>query len=143
MVAKGSRSVQLNDFIHRLLLICKCRFILADTEQLVCRTTPFLEDVTNSSLQHEKIDALLNRVRQLERALEASHALLSSETHPLLFEELRLIATPMQAAAPEPEPQPQATEKDEDLAECVGTLTLENLGTRYFGSPGDFAVGTF
>lgn len=47
----------------------------------------------------------------------------------------------MDAMAPETEAQ--ATENDDDWGECLGTLTLETCGTRYFGSPGDFAVRTF
>ncbi|KAF8513491.1 hypothetical protein JB92DRAFT_2923771 [Gautieria morchelliformis] len=94
------------------------RFILADTERL-----------------HEKIDALICRVRQLEIALETSHSLHSRETHPLLEEELRLIAAPI-------EPVMSASDhagKVDELADSLGTLSLEKSGTQYFGTTGAYA----
>jgi len=94
------------------------RFILADTEQL-----------------HKKIDALLNRVHELEVALEASHRLQSNGCHTLLKEEYRLVANPLDSAAAEPE---QATKQE--LAEGLGTLTIDDHGFRYFGATGSFAA---
>lgn len=55
------------------------RFVLANTEFL-----------------HEKINALSSRVRQLEDALEQSHANLSTEPHPLLTSELRALKRPIE-----------------------------------------------
>ena len=55
------------------------RFVLANTEFL-----------------HEKINALSSRVRQLEDALEQSHANLSTEPHPLLTAELRALKKPIE-----------------------------------------------
>ncbi|KAF8582756.1 hypothetical protein K439DRAFT_1618032 [Ramaria rubella] len=95
------------------------QFVLANTEQL-----------------HDKIDALIGRVRQLENALEASHSHNSCDPHPLLGDELRIIATPIDSTiSSEPEP----IVKEEELVESMGTLTLDNRGTRYFGATGAFA----
>ncbi|KAF8582754.1 hypothetical protein K439DRAFT_1618030 [Ramaria rubella] len=95
------------------------QFVLANTEQL-----------------HDKIDALIGRVRQLENALEASHSHNSCDPHPLLRDELRIIATPIDSAiSSEPEP----IVKEEELVESMGTLTLDNCGARYFGATGAFA----
>jgi len=55
------------------------RFVLANTEFL-----------------HEKINALSSRVRQLEDALEQSHANLSTEPHPFLTAELRALKKPIE-----------------------------------------------
>ncbi|KAF8582757.1 hypothetical protein K439DRAFT_1661654 [Ramaria rubella] len=95
------------------------RFILADTEQL-----------------HEKIDALIGRVHQLESALEKSHSLHSSEPHPLLGVELRLIATPVDSKIPS---NPELAQKEKEMVDTMGILTLDNRGTRYFGWTGAFA----
>ena len=89
--------------------------------------------------QHEKIDILIGRVHQLEDALQASHLLHSHETHPLLKEDFRLIATPLEPFASEPEP----AGKEDEVAECMGTLTLDKSGTQYFGTTGAYAVSTF
>lgn len=101
---------------------------------------PSLDPTTNTTfLQHERIDALIDRVRQLELALETSHALHSSkESHPLLEKELRLIATPVAIMTTESE----ATPKEEELTEYLGTLTLDKSGTQYFGTAGAYAVST-
>ena len=74
----------------------------------------------------------------MELALEASHALHSREAHPLLEEELRLIATPVEIVTTETEPIP----KEEELTEYLGTLTLDKSGTQYFGTAGAYAVST-
>lgn len=74
-------------------------------------------------------------MHQLEVALEASHRLHSNECHPLLKEEYRLVANPLDSAAAEPE---QATKQE--LAEGLGTLTIDDHGFRYFGATGSFAV---
>jgi len=55
------------------------RFVLANTEFL-----------------HEKINTLASRVRQLEDALQRSHANLSTEPHPLLTPELRALKKPIE-----------------------------------------------
>jgi hypothetical protein len=80
----------------------------------------------------------LNRVHALEGALEVAHRYNSTEVHPLLAEEYRLIATPLDSAAAEPEHSIR-----EELAEGVGTLTLYDHGVRYFGATGSFAVCAF
>jgi len=85
--------------------------------------------------KHKKIDTLISRVQELETALEASHSINSSDIHPLLSEDHRLVATPLDSAAAEPQRAVR-----EELAESLGTLTLDDHGTRYFGSIGTFAV---
>lgn len=87
-------------------------------------------------LEHDKIEALIARVRQLEDALEISHALHATEPHFLLTRELRLIATPIETIVPESEPG----HKEEELAESMGALTLDVHGSRYFGPTGVFTV---
>jgi hypothetical protein len=85
--------------------------------------------------QHDKIDTLIARVRQLENALEKSHTLHSTEPHPLLRHELHLIAKPLDS-----KPVPEQSLGEEELADAVGTLTLDGSVSRYFGSTGAFAV---
>jgi hypothetical protein len=87
-------------------------------------------------LQHEKIDALIGRVRQLEIALETSHSLHSREIHPLLEEELRLIAAPIESVMSASD----HAGKDDELADSVGSLSLDTSGTQYFGTTGAYAV---
>ena len=70
--------------------------------------------------------------------MEASHKLHSSESHPLLEKELRLIATPVEIVTTEAE----LTSKEEELTDYVGTLTLDKSGTQYFGTAGAYAVST-
>jgi hypothetical protein len=65
-----------------------------------------------------------------------SHSLHSNDSHPLLREEFRRIATPIEPAVPGPEPGL----KEEELADSMGTLTLDGHGSRYFGSTGAIAV---
>ena len=52
--------------------------------------------LSNTEFLHEKINALASRVRQLEDALEQSHANLSTEPHPLLTAELRALKKPIE-----------------------------------------------
>lgn len=52
--------------------------------------------LANTEFLHEKINALSSRVRQLEDALEQSHANLSTEPHPLLTAELRALKKPIE-----------------------------------------------
>ncbi|KAF8518017.1 hypothetical protein BU17DRAFT_91446 [Hysterangium stoloniferum] len=79
------------------------------------------------------------RVRQLEGALETVQACHYNEEHPLLSDELRRIATP---SFP-PGAQTTNTNMTEELTEGMGTLTLDDNGTRYFGSTGAFAAFLF
>ena len=82
---------------------------------------------------------LIARIHQLEDALQASHSLHSHETHPLLEEDFRLIATPLEAFTSQLEP----AGKEDEVAECMGTLTLDKSGTQYFGTSGAYAVSIF
>jgi hypothetical protein len=95
------------------------RFVLASTTEL-----------------HEKISELSNRVRELEDGLRASHSQLSSDSHPLLSEELLRIKAPLQrepsgsqASAPKEEDQ------NPDVVDAFGSLSISISGrTKYFGS---------
>ncbi|KAH9935858.1 uncharacterized protein BXZ73DRAFT_45387 [Epithele typhae] len=95
------------------------RFVLASTQDL-----------------HEKINQLANRVRELEDALRASHTLHSTDSHPLLSEELlrikapiqreNLISTGIQNGSPE--------EPGADVVDSFGSLSISDTGrTNYFG----------
>ncbi|KAI0953850.1 hypothetical protein AcV7_007264 [Taiwanofungus camphoratus] len=80
------------------------RFVLANTEVL-----------------HDKINALANRVRQLEDALEEAQSQLSPRPHPLLTEELRQIKRPLERETQEEasqEPDPETAE----AIDAVGSL---------------------
>ncbi|KAI8996345.1 hypothetical protein BD414DRAFT_408664 [Trametes punicea] len=95
------------------------RFVLASTQDL-----------------HEKINQLANRVRDLEDALRASHALHSMEPHPLLSEELLRIKAPIQrenlintGAA-----NGNTDEESGDVVDSFGSLSISEGGrTNYFG----------
>lgn len=98
------------------------RFVLASTQEL-----------------HEKIAELATRVRQLEDGLRSSHAQLSSESHPLLSEDLLRIKAPLQR---EPAPHRnnlQITVKEEedqnpDVVDAFGSLSITLSGrAKYFG----------
>ena len=65
-----------------------------------------------------------------------AHSLQSNESHPLLRDQLRLIATPVASVGP----GPGLRAEEEELAESMGTLTLDGHGSRYFGSMAAFAV---
>ena len=80
---------------------------------------------------------LIDRVHQLEDALQASQKLHSHETHPLLEADFRFIATPLEAFTSQAEP------KDDEVAESIGTLTSDNSGTQHFGTTGAYVANTF
>ncbi|KAI0820381.1 fungal-specific transcription factor domain-containing protein [Trametes gibbosa] len=95
------------------------RFVLASTQDL-----------------HEKINQLANRVRDLEDALRASHALHSMESHPLLSEDLLRIKAPIQrenlinTGATNGHPDEQGA----DVVDSFGSLSISESGrTNYFG----------
>lgn len=95
------------------------RFVLASTQEL-----------------HEKIQELANRVRQLEDGLRLSHAKASSETHPLLSEDLLAIKAPLQR---DPAPCRQVKEvgldmqADADPIDAVGSLSIVGGREKYYG----------
>lgn len=82
------------------------RFVLANTEAL-----------------HEKINALANRVRQLEDGLAEAHSHNSHAPHPLLSEELLKIKRPLER---ERQDVPQVDEKPEteDTIDSLGSLCV-------------------
>ena len=95
------------------------RFVLASTQEL-----------------HEKITELCSRVRDLEDALRTSHAQNSSDTHPMLSEELLRVKAPLQREAP---PRNQTTinqqeeENNPDVIDSFGTLAINGSGhTSYY-----------
>lgn len=96
------------------------RFVLASTQEL-----------------HEKITELCSRVRDLEDALRTSHSQSSSESHPLLSDELLRIKAPLQREGP---PRSQTTinqqeeENNPDIIDSFGTLAINSSGhTNYYG----------
>ncbi|KAM5532910.1 hypothetical protein V8D89_013462 [Ganoderma adspersum] len=95
------------------------RFVLASTQDL-----------------HEKINQLANRVRELEDALRASHALHSLESHPLLSDELLRIKAPIQREnlINTGATNGTAEEPGADVVDSFGSLAISDTGrTNYFG----------
>lgn len=77
------------------------------------------------------------RIRQLEDALEISHSVTSSASHPLLREELLAIKRGVGPSAPaEPEQGNESDDKD-DYVEAMGTLSISDHGvSRFIGRSG-------
>ena len=84
-----------------------------------------------------KLNAMASRIEELEDALAACQARLSSESHPLLQGDLlKIKATKSQATVPE-------APSSELLSETLGTLTIgENGNLKYFGRSGGSEVCT-
>jgi hypothetical protein len=107
------------------------RFVLASTQEL-----------------HEKIAELATRVRQLEDGLRTSHAQSSSDSHPLLSEELLRIKAPLQREAAPLRNNLQVTVKEEeeqnpDVVDAFGSLSITLSGrTKYFGQIANSWVGS-
>jgi len=80
------------------------RFVLANTQEL-----------------HEKISLLANRIRELEDGLAQSHSINSSDTHPLLIEELLQIKRPLERERPDDVPQGDEAEIEETTS-SLGSL---------------------
>jgi hypothetical protein len=102
------------------------RFVLADTEHL-----------------HQKIAEMGQRIRQLEDALAIFQSGVTSETHPLLRDELLTVKF-----GPEVQHSGDAAEHSQDtVAECMdalGTLTIGNSGeSKYFGRSAGSEVRAF
>jgi hypothetical protein len=94
----------------------QCRFVLADTTQL-----------------HAKISEMGQRIRQLEDALAIFQSGVSSETHPLLRDELLKIKFGPEKGhvleGDEPAEEPSINSID-----ALGTLTIGDRGeVKYFG----------
>ena len=111
---KGNRSVLVHPSrrlipgrpTHSFIVPRFHRFVLANTEFL-----------------HEKINALSSRVRQLEDALEQSHANLSTEPHPLLTAELRALKRPIEKGH---ENELLSTLRNDGLGGTNGTSEVDN-----------------
>jgi len=96
-------------------------FVLASTQEL-----------------HEKISELATRVRELEDALRASHAHLTTEQHPLLSEDLLKIKAPLQRDASQAKSTSSTSIKEEepnpDVVDAFGSLSIGLSGkTQYYG----------
>ena len=69
--------------------------------------------LANTEALHEKISVLATRVRELEDGLAHAHALTSSESHPLLTEELLQIKRPLERERADDPPQDDKIELEE------------------------------
>lgn len=78
----------------------------------------------------------------MENALEVVQTLHYSDAHPLLTDELRSIATPLEdnESSVNVEELPTTILKEEGLSESMGTLALSTRGSRYFGPTATFAA---
>ncbi|KAG7093830.1 hypothetical protein E1B28_007469 [Marasmius oreades] len=94
------------------------RFVLASTQEL-----------------HEKIHELANRVRELEDALRADHARITTEQHPLLTDDLLKIKAPLQREIPQNNGKPkQEEETNPDVLDAFGSLSISISGkANYLG----------
>ncbi|KAJ7050553.1 fungal-specific transcription factor domain-containing protein [Mycena amicta] len=98
------------------------RFVLASTQEL-----------------HEKIAELAQRVRELEDGLRVSHSHISSDTHPLLSDELLRIKAPLQREVPALRNLPNQIKDDDDhnpdVVDAFGSLSINmSGGAKYFGT---------
>ena len=76
------------------------------------------------------------RIRQLEDALEISHSVTSSSSHPLLREELLTIKRGVGPSTPA-EPEHGADSDKEDYVEAMGTFSISDHGvSRFIGRSG-------
>jgi hypothetical protein len=69
-----------------------------------------------------------HRIRQLEDAIAIFQSGVSSETHPLLREELLTIKFPPERGAPS-----DALDDTSDTIDALGTLTIGDQGGKYYG----------
>jgi hypothetical protein len=100
--------------VHDRYSLTLHRFVLASTQEL-----------------HEKITELCSRVRDLEDALRTAHAKSSSESHPLLSDELLRVKAPLQREAPLRNPtiiHQQEEENNPDVIDSFGTLAINGVG---------------
>lgn len=81
------------------------RMVLSDTKQL-----------------HEQVDQMTHRIRELEHALRSLQTSVSSESHPLLLDDVLLIDGRDGAEETEPE----------DPIDAFGTLTISDSGHAVF-----------
>ncbi|KAF8495572.1 fungal-specific transcription factor domain-containing protein [Russula emetica] len=94
------------------------RFVLADTDRL-----------------HNKITGMSARIRQLEDALEVSHSMTSSDTHPLLqrdFLQVKSIIDLHSAIEQANENEGTAEHDDSRVLDTFGTLALRDDGASTF-----------
>lgn len=81
------------------------RFVLANTEAL-----------------HDKINDLATRVRHLEDALATSHALTSTQVHPLLSEDLLRIKHPLERERSDGAPIKEEKIESSEAIDALGSL---------------------
>ncbi|KAI5121634.1 hypothetical protein M0805_001163 [Coniferiporia weirii] len=95
------------------------RSLLSDTAQL-----------------HRKLSEMSQRIRQLEDALEISHSANSSNSHPLLREELLAIKRCTVPRAPTV-PEAETEGPEGDYVEAMGTMSISDRGvSRFIGRSG-------
>ena len=79
------------------------------------------------------------RIRQLEDALQIEHGMRSTESHPLLREELLSVKKGLQSdkATSNGEAEAEDDERGEEITCAMGLLTIsEGGGARYLGATG-------
>jgi hypothetical protein len=74
---------------------------------------------------HEKIEALQDRIKELEAALAQLQSKVTSDPHPLLTESLK---TATEGLQPEDEPLRGNVSDEEDLIDTFGSLTIDTKG---------------
>jgi hypothetical protein len=105
--------------LHAMASLTVCSsFVLADTDRL-----------------HNKITGMSARIRQLEDALEVSHSMTSSDTHPLLQRDLRQIKSIIDlhsAIEQANEDEGMVEHDDSRVLDTFGTLALRDDGASTF-----------
>lgn len=99
------------------LYLTRLRFALADAEKL-----------------HRKISEMGQRIRQLEEALEILQSAVSTQTHPLLRDELLAVKFGPEVRKPCEQRHPSRDALAKSM-EALGTLTIGDSGeSTYFGN---------
>jgi hypothetical protein len=82
--------------------------------------------IANTETLHDKINQLAIRVRQLEDALAADHALTTREPHPLLTDDLLSIKNPMELDKGKINAPALKDEEPDDTLDALGSLCAFN-----------------
>jgi hypothetical protein len=91
--------------------------------------------IANTEVLHDKINQLANRVRQLEDALAAAHAMNTLEPHPLLQGDLLSIKNPLELDKSQLEKLPAKEEEPDDTLDALGSLCADlRIHTLLFGN---------
>jgi hypothetical protein len=78
--------------------------------------------LANTEVLHDKINKLSSRVRELEDALATSHAMFTTDPHPLLHEDLLLIKNPLELEPHQDGQGTQTREKEEEPIDAFQSL---------------------